>query len=117
MAEAYGLLLHFTSSAALEEIKRSGKLGNPGVYLTPTPYAGWQASAELGLSDVFDRCLLVDVSDAPKLWGPGKARPSASVSGWPGGGVEFWVPDAIPWARVAQVFCCSLDRAHRRIDW
>jgi hypothetical protein len=73
VADAFGQLLHFTSSAAFSEIKRTGKLGNPGVYLTPTPYAGWQASAELGLSDLFDRCLLVDVSDTPKLWGPGAA--------------------------------------------
>ena len=115
VAETYGPLLHFTSSSALDEIKRTGKLGNPGVYLTPTPYAGWQASSELGLADLFDRCLVVDVSDAPKLWGPGRARPSAVIPGWPGGGMEFWTPEPIPYARVTQVFECSADRAHRRI--
>ncbi len=73
----YGLLLHLTSAEYLSEIKRTGRLGNPGVYLTPTPYSAWQGSAELGPRDQFDRCLLVDVSACARLWGPGRAEGSS----------------------------------------
>ncbi|MBI1355303.1 MAG: hypothetical protein GC160_13220 [Acidobacteria bacterium] len=116
VANTYGPLLHFTSRAALDQIKRTGRLGVPACHLTPTAYSSWQASRELGLPDLYDRCLLVNVSTVPRLWGPGRAAPSRLVPGWVGGGLEFFVPEPISWDFVQQVFECGFGREHRRID-
>ncbi|MCB9383220.1 MAG: hypothetical protein H6509_01290 [Bryobacterales bacterium] len=113
-------LVHYTSRAALAAIRATGSIGfaaAPGVFLTPTPYAGWIAASDLGLSQPCQVALVIDAAAIEKLWGPGRARPSRTFPAfWQGGGVELYSPTPIDFRRVVQIVGCEDGHAHRIED-
>ena len=116
MARSFGFLGHYTTEPFFELVKRSNQIGmtGGGVFLTPTGYPTWVASHELGLPRPCTRCLLVNVEGISEIWGPGLAAPSPSFpEAWPGGGIEFYVPNPIPYSWVVQVLECGDGRSHR----
>lgn len=98
------MLLHYTSYAGVELIRATGTLGlgEHGVFLTPSLYAGCMVPANLGLRRATDRVLVVDPASLPELWGPGTAVPSDWDPLWVGGGVEFFSPAPIRLEEVLQ---------------
>lgn len=92
----YGLLAHYVNVDRLPLIFASGGIGNPECWLSPTPYAACMSPYGLGLPSPRSACLLVDVSEVPRLWGPGTCPPSSFHPNiWVGGGIEFYSPDPI----------------------
>lgn len=105
IAARYGLLAHYLSVTALPAIVAQAAIGGPGgTWLTPTPYAGCVAPYDLGLRSPRDLCMLVDVSQLARVWGPGTAVPSILYpTTWRGGAVEFFVPGPIPLRSVREL--------------
>ena len=105
IAARYGLLAHYLSATALPAIVAQASIGGPGgTWLTPTPYAGCVAPYDLGLRSPRDLCMLVDVSQLARVWGPGTAVPSILYpTTWRGGAVEFFVPGPIPLQSVREL--------------
>jgi hypothetical protein len=100
VAGRYGLLAHYTSLDRLVLIHECGGL-YPGTWLTPTAYASCMAPYNLGLNTPRDVCLLIDVSGIQALWGPGRARSSATAPNiWQGRGIEFYCPSRIDWDSI-----------------
>lgn len=105
IAAAFGPLMYYSETDALDPIFESGFLGrHHGVWLTTSPYAACVAPAALGLNGPRDVVLYVDVSGVAKLWGPGFVRPSAVFARqWTGGAVEFFSPAPLPVAAITGV--------------
>ncbi len=104
VAEQFGLLVHYVNAARLPLIFASGQIGNPECWLTPTPYASCMSSYDLGLPSPRSACLLLDVSEVGRLWGPGTCPPSnLHPDVWRGGGIEFYSPDPISTAYVRHI--------------
>ncbi len=104
VARRYGLLAHYTSVDRLPSIIRSGGIGSPGCWLSPTAYAACMTPYNLGLDSPRDLCLLVDVSGVSQLWGPGTSPSSGRhPSIWRGGGIEFFAPSPIPLDQVRHI--------------
>ena len=96
VSQKYGLLAHYCNADRLPLIFTSGQIGNPLCWLSPTPYASCMSPYGLGLDTPRNACLLVDVEEVSRLWGPGICPPSRSRPNiWRGGGVEFFSPDPI----------------------
>lgn len=97
----FGHLLHYTTERAAVGVVKDQQLGfsDRGLWLSPTPYAGCMASQNLGLSNPCEWVFVVDVSSLPEVWGPGVAVPGF-FGAWRGGGLEFYVPQPIPFSAV-----------------
>ena len=103
VARAYGLLAHYINRDRLALIIEAGRIG-PGCWLTPTAYAACLTPYNLGLDSPRNMCLLIDVSELARLWGPGKCGASRYRPNiWRGGGIEFYTPDAIPFDSVRHI--------------
>ncbi len=116
VTERYGWLAHYTTKARWDDIRMSARLGLPGLHLTPTGYDPETGAIELGLPQLCDHCLLIDVSGCQKLWGPGRACRSLLNEDWPGGGLEFYLPEGLPPKRVMQVYGSDGSRMTRWIE-
>lgn len=105
VATRYGVLGHYVSGSMLPVYIAQGVIGGPnGTWLTPTSYAACMAPYNLGLNTPRDFCMLVDVTEFDELWGPGTADKSTlHPTIWQGGGIEFFVPRAIPLHLVREV--------------
>ncbi len=100
----YGQLVHYTTEALLPDLVEADQIGNPGCWLTPTPYASCMTPYDLGLPGPRDLCLVVDAGVLGNLWGPGTCPPSPTNPGvWRGGGVEFFSPDPVPFSAVRAI--------------
>ena len=104
VSERYGWLAHYTTRARWDDMRMATRVGLPSLHLTPTGYDPETGAIELGLPQLCDRCLLIDVSGCEKLWGPGQAAPSLKNEDWPGGGLEFYLSEGLPTKWVMQVF-------------
>jgi hypothetical protein len=103
VARAYGLLAHYINRDRLALIIQSDRIG-PGCWLTPTAYAACITPYNLGLDSPRNMCLLIDVSELPRLWGPGKCGASGFRPNiWRGGGIEFFTPDPVPFGSVRHI--------------
>jgi hypothetical protein len=105
VADAFGLLSHYTTWDHLAQILNVGAIGGShGCWLGTTPYGACVAPYNLGLASPRELCLLVDVRTLPQLWGPGTCAPSSQYRTiWRGGGIEFFSPNPLPFNLVKQV--------------
>ncbi len=97
-ASRYGLMVHYTTAVHAGLIRDSGAVGvlGSGAWLTPTAYSACMASPNLGLDSPRDLVLVLDVSGADEIWGPGTSVNSAAFpSVWRGGGIEFYLPSPL----------------------
>ena len=96
VTERYGWLAHYTTKVRWDDIRMSPRLGLPDLHLTPTGYDPETVAIELGLPQLCDRCLLIDISGCERLWDPSRAARSLINKDWPGGGLEFYLPEGLP---------------------
>lgn len=101
----YGMLLHYTRALFKDSINKLGLY--PGAYLTPTPYSACVAPCALGLPLPTNLVVLVKPGRIrTPLYGPALARQSRLADAkelWPGGGIEFLSPHAVPRSAIVGI--------------